>query len=279
MNNKIHPCLWFEGQAKEAAAFYCSVFDNSKIISDTPMVVTFEIDGQKFMCLNGNANFSFNPSISFFVVCETKDEVDSTWAKLMDGGMEMMPLDSYPWSERYGWLQDRFGLSWQLFLENRPDQGEKFSPTFMFTGDQQGKAEEAMNYFTEIFKDSKVKDIARYTAEDDDVEGTVKHAVFQLGNVDFRAMDSSFAHGFSFNEAVSFVVECKNQEEIDDFWNKLTMEGEEGNCGWLKDRYGISWQIIPEILPKLMSDPKKSDRVLKAFMQMKKFEINKLLEE
>ena len=137
MTNPIYPCLWFDGQAKAAADFYCSVFKNSKIMANTPMVVTFELNGRKFMCLNGGPEYKFN-------------------------------------------------------------------------------------------------------------------------------------------EAVSFVVECETQEEIDYHWNKLTEGGQEGKCGWLKDKFGVSWQIVPTILGKLMSDPEKAPRVMYAFMQMKKFDIEKL---
>jgi predicted 3-demethylubiquinone-9 3-methyltransferase (glyoxalase superfamily) len=138
MKNDIYPCLWFDGQAQEAAKFYCSVFKNSNITADNQMVVTFNLNGKKFMGLNGG------------------------------------PL-------------------------------------------------------------------------------------------------------FKFNEAVSFVVDCETQEEIDYYWNKLTANGgEEGNCGWLKDKFGISWQIVPTILPKLLSDPLKAERVMEVYMKMKKFNIHEL---
>jgi len=138
MKNSIYPCLWFDNQASEAAKFYCSVFKNSKITEETPLVVTFELDGRKFIGING---------------------------------------------------------------------------------------------------------------------GPV----------------------FKFNEAVSFVVECETQADIDYYWEKLSAVPESEQCGWLKDKYGVSWQIVPTILSKLMSDPSRSDRVVKAFMQMKKFDIEALL--
>lgn len=138
MNNEISLCLWFDGQAKEATEFYCSVFANSKITSANPMMVTFELNGRKMMGLNGGPQFKFN-------------------------------------------------------------------------------------------------------------------------------------------EAVSLVVNCENQEEIDYYWTKLTEGGEESQCGWLKDKYGLSWQIVPSILGKLVSDPEKGQRVVQAFMQMKKFDIQSLL--
>jgi predicted 3-demethylubiquinone-9 3-methyltransferase (glyoxalase superfamily) len=138
MTNQIYPCLWFNGQAQAAAAFYCSVFKNSKITADNQMVVTFELNGKKFMGLNAGPQFVFN-------------------------------------------------------------------------------------------------------------------------------------------EAVSFVLDCETQEEIDHYWEKLTANGgSEGQCGWLKDQFGVSWQIVPTILPKLLSDPSKAQKVLQAYMQMKKFDIEKL---
>ena len=137
MKNPIYPCLWFNGQARAAAEFYCAVFPQSRIISDTPMVVNFELNGRKFMGLNGGPEFQFD-------------------------------------------------------------------------------------------------------------------------------------------EAISFVVDCETQEEIDHYWNSLSAAGQEGQCGWLKDQFGVSWQIVPTILGTLMSDPEKSPRVVQAFMQMKKFDIEKL---
>ena len=277
MKNPIYPSLWFDGNAKAAADFYCSIFKNSKITVETPMVVNFELHGKKFMGLNGGPQFNFNPSISFFVVCETEDEIDSAWAKLIEGGMAMMPLDKYPWSEKYGWVKDKFGLSWQLMTGSSETMEQKIIPAFMFTGSQAGKAEHAINFYASIFNDSKIKEINRYVAGEQDVEGTIKHSRFRLGRENFVAMDSSAPHGFQFNEAISFVVDCETQEEIDHYWNRLTEGGQESQCGWLKDKFGVSWQIVPTILGKLMSDPAKSQRVVAAFMQMKKFNIAKLL--
>lgn len=275
---RIYPCIWFDGNANEAATFYCSVFTNSKITIDTPMVVNFNLDGQKFMGLNGGPQFKPNPSVSFFVVCESQAEIDEAWEKLSQGGEILMPLNKYEWSEKYGWLQDRFGISWQLSYGKLQDVGQKFTPTLMFTQKQAGKAEEAIQFYTSIFKDSSVKGILRYAAGDHDVEGSVKHAQFRLGKDVFMAMDSSLAHKFSFNEGISFVVECENQEEIDYFWNKFTAKGEESMCGWLKDQYGVSWQIIPVILGNLMADPQKSQNVMDEILKMKKLNINELVQ-
>jgi predicted 3-demethylubiquinone-9 3-methyltransferase (glyoxalase superfamily) len=278
MRNPIYTCLWFDGKAKEAAELYCSVFPNSVITSENPMVVVVESSGHKFMLLNGGPHFTLNPSVSFFVVCESFEEVDKSWQWLMEGGSVLMPLDKYDWSEKYGWVQDKFGVNWQLSLGKIQDLGQKITPTLMYTNAQAGKAEEAIQFYTSVFEESSVIGIMRYSASDPDVEGTVKHAQFKLGNRVFMAMDSSFSHAFNFNEAISFVVDCETQEEIDYYWDKLSAVPEAEQCGWLKDQFGVSWQIVPSILGKLMSDPSRSQRVINVFMQMKKFDIEKLLE-
>jgi predicted 3-demethylubiquinone-9 3-methyltransferase (glyoxalase superfamily) len=277
MENLIYPCLWFNGKAREAAELYCSAFKNSEITSDNKLVVTFESARQKFMCLNGGPEFTINPSISFFVVCETSEEIEKVWNTLLEGGSVLMPLDKYEWSTKYGWLQDRFGVSWQLSFGVIENISQKFTPALMFTGNQNGKAEQAVQFYTSVFKESGIIGIFKYVKGDNDIEGNVKHAQFRLGNQLFITMDSSLMHNFSFNEAISLVVECNTQKEIDYYWDKLTDEGEEVQCGWLKDRFGVSWQIVPTILNELMSDPSKSQRVIDAFMKMKKFEIDKLI--
>jgi len=277
MKNSIYTCLWFEDQAEAAANFYCSVFKNSKITFKNRWLVNFELNGQKFMCLNGDTKFKINPSISFFVVCETVAEVDEIWNKLLDSGSVLMPIDKYEWSERYGWLQDRYGVNWQLSFGKIKDVGQKFTPTLMFVKEKAGKAEEAIQFYTSIFNNSSTIGIMRYSAEDQDIEGYIKHAQFTLDSHVFMAMDSSAEHNFSFNEAVSIVVECENQEKIDYFWSKLTGEGgKEGVCGWLKDKFGVSWQIVPSILGELMANPDRAERVIQAVMQMKKLDITKM---
>jgi predicted 3-demethylubiquinone-9 3-methyltransferase (glyoxalase superfamily) len=277
MNSEIYPCIWFDGQAQSAAEYYCSVFNNASITSESPMATEFVVSGQRILCINGGPNFIPNPSVSFFVVCETEQEVDLLWDKLMETGIARMPLARYDWSEKYGWLQDRYHINWQLSLGKMEDVGQKISPSLLFTGELNGKAEEAVQFYTSVFENSSVRGILRYTAGQDETEGNVAHAQFNLGKSVFMAMDSSLPHQFSFNEAISFIVECFTQNEIDYYWEKLSAYPEAEQCGWLKDKFGISWQIIPSILPKLMNDPERSENVVHAFMQMKKFDIEKLL--
>jgi len=278
MNDSIYPCLWFNDEAEAAANFYCSVFKNSEIILKSSLVVNFNLYGQKFMGLNGGPAFKKNPSISFFVLCETEEETNETWDKLKDGGSVLMPIDKYPWSDRYGWVQDRFDVSWQLYLGQMKDVGQKFTPSLMFVKEQSGKAEEAVHFYTSIFENSSISGISKYTAEDADVEGYVKHAQFKLNDQVFMAMDSSAEHEFSFNEGISIVVGCKTQEEIDYYWNKLLENGKESQCGWLEDKFGVSWQIVPAILDELMSDPVKFERVMQEVMKMRKLDIQTMID-
>ncbi|MFN8258331.1 MAG: VOC family protein [Bacteroidales bacterium] len=277
MKKPIYTCLWFNNNAKEAVEIYSKSFQGLKIANETPMVINFEFEGQKVMCLNGGPMYRPNPSISLFVVFSTENEIQRAWDYISEGGSVLMPLNKYEWSQKYGWLNDKFGVSWQFFLGNKDDFGQKLIPNILFTGSNAGKAREAINHYIKIFENSSVVAMNEYKAGDNDVEGYLKHARFKLRNSQFIIMDSSLTHHFGFSEGNSFVIECENQEEIDFFWNKLTEDGEEGQCGWLKDKYGISWQVVPAILSELMSDDEKAERVVAAFLKMKKFEIDKLL--
>lgn len=275
MKNNLHPCIWYDGNAKAAAEFYCSLFPGSSITADTPLVVNFELFGQKFMGLNGGPMFKPNPSVSFFLISESDEEINEWWAKLSDGGFVMMPLDKYEWSERYGFVQDKFGLSWQIMKGKYSDVNQKITPCFLFVGESYGKAEAAVNLYTKIFPSSSISGILLYQEnEGEQVAGKVKHSQFILDDKVFMAMDGFGQHEFAFNEGISFVVECKDQAEIDYYWEKLIENGgQESMCGWLKDRFGISWQIIPAHIGQLMMHPEKGQRAMQALMKMRKIDI------
>ncbi|MBK6937802.1 MAG: VOC family protein [Chitinophagaceae bacterium] len=275
MKNNIYPCIWYNGNANAAAEFYCSLFASSKITVDSPMVVNFELNGQKFMGLNGGPRYKPNPSVSFFVSCETNEEINTLWAKLAEGGSIMMPLDKYDWAERYGFLQDKFGLSWQRMKVKYSDVNQKITPCFLFVGDSYGKAEAAVHMYTKVFPSSSISGIKLYPEnEGEQVAGKVKHSQFILDDKVFMAMDGFGAHEFAFTEGVSFVVNCDTQDEIDYYWEKLIEGGgEESMCGWLKDPFGISWQIIPANIGELMMNPEKGQRVMTALFQMRKLDI------
>ena len=297
--SKIIPHLWFDKEAKEAASFYTSIFPNSKITNITTMentpsgdcdVVSFELWNQKFMAISAGPDFKFNPSISFMVNFDpllfassatpekdAREQIDTVWNKLADGGSVLMPIDKYPFSERYGWLQDKYGLSWQLSLTN--PEGEprpSIMPSIMFVKNNYGKAEEAINFYLSVFKNSKLGTIARYGKnQQPDKEGNVMFADFMLENKWFVAMESAGDHNFNFNEAVSLLVNCDDQNEIDYFWQKLSAVPEAEQCGWLKDKYGLSWQISPTLMEQMMSDGTREqiNRVTQAFLPMKKMDI------
>ncbi|MDP8977425.1 MAG: VOC family protein [Actinomycetota bacterium] len=286
--HRITPHLWFDRQAVEAAEFYASTFPDSKVtdvttIPDTPSgdtdVVSFRLWGQPFMAISAGPLFTFNPSVSFLVSCATMEEVDRLWARLADGGTALMPSGSYPFSQRYGWIEDRYGLSWQIMHTDDREAAQPITPTLMFVGEVCGKAEEAIGFYTSVFPNSKVGDVLRYGAgEAPDVEGTVKHAAFWLGGQRFAAMDSALDHGFGFNEAISFMVSCDSQAEIDRYWDSLSAVPEAEQCGWLKDRYGLSWQVVPSAMDEMLRTGTKQQIacVTAAFLDMKKFDLAEL---
>jgi predicted 3-demethylubiquinone-9 3-methyltransferase (glyoxalase superfamily) len=291
---KITPFLWFDRQAEEAMQFYTSIFDKAKInniqrhpegrsedflqgLEGKVMQGNFELAGQEFFALDGGPVFKFTPAISFFVNGEGEAEVDALWRELSNAGMVLMEFQRYSFSEKFGWLKDKYGVSWQI---NLGASSQKIRPFLLFVGPQHGKAEEAMRFYTSLFEDSGIDHIQRFGAGEDEEEapGTVEHARFRLAGQEFMAMDSGRDHPFNFNEAISFYVNCESQEEVDHFWNKLSAEPQSEQCGWLKDKYGVSWQIVPKALPKLLNDPnrEKAKRVMDAMLQMKKIDVAEL---
>jgi predicted 3-demethylubiquinone-9 3-methyltransferase (glyoxalase superfamily) len=286
---KITTHLWFDKEAKEAAEFYVSTFGKaSKVkhiakLDDTPSgsvdIVTFDLLGREFQAISAGPLFKFNPSVSFHVICKTKEEVDAIWKSLSQSGTVLMELGAYPFSERYGWVQDKYGLSWQIFYSGETYVTQKITPVIMFVGDVCGKAEEAVNFWASVFPAAKINAVMHYgKGEEPNKEGTLRYAAFSLIGQEFGAMDSAYEHPFSFNEAISFIVYCNTQEEIDYSWSKLSAVPEAEQCGWLKDKYGFSWQIVPSDMDKMMTNGTKEQiaRVTEAFLKMKKFDLESL---
>ena len=282
---KIVPHLWYDKEAKEAALFYISLFDQAKllntgIIENTPSgdaeVVSFELAGQHFKAISAGPYFSFNPSISLMVACYSVEEVNTRWTALLEGGSELMPLGEYPFSKWYGWVQDRYGLSWQLMLIGSGKAVQKVTPNLLFSNDSCGKAEEAIRHYAEVFKDSKIEIISKYGVDEAIAsKAKVNYAAFKLYGTDFSAMDNAFDVDFNFNEAFSLMVNCKDQQEIDYYWDALSAIPEAEQCGWIKDKFGVSWQIVPENLDDVLFNGPKDEiqRVTEAFLKMKKFEL------
>lgn len=280
MKQSISPCLWYNGQAQEAAKLYCSVFANAKITAQSSIVTAIDVSGQSFILLDGGPMYQPNPSISFYYICETEEELYRIWNGLSKEGLVMMPLDKYPWAEKYGWLADKFSVSWQLAIGKISDAGQKITPSLLFTGKQYGRVDEAIANYSSVFKNTTVDGILRYGAnEQPDQEGKVKHAQINLDGNKLMLMESAAAHKFTFSEGVSLTIYCETQEQIDYYWEKLTAKGgQESMCGWLKDPYGVSWQIVPTVLSKIMSDPAKAGKAAKAFMSMRKLNIEQIVQ-
>lgn len=273
MKNQIFPCLWFDNDAIDAAEFYCGIFENSKIISNTPVVVMFELNGEKIMGLNGGPMHKINPSISMFVHCDNIEESKRLWNKLSDGASILMALDKYPWSEQYGWLQDKFGFTWQIMKGT----SNKMMPSLLFTGDQFGRTEEALNYYTGVFANSAIIKKDHYQ-NDTPFAGNIAYAEFKLSQYPMVAMDGPGDHKFAFSEAVSLVVPCDSQTEVDYYWNEFTSDGgTESRCGWCKDKFGVSWQIVPSNMGHLLGNAENGQRAMQAMLKMNKIEIDKLV--
>lgn len=286
---KIVPHLWFDKEADEASKFYISLFKDSKLIdktilnntpSGTAEMITVELAGQEFMLLSAGPYFKFTPAVSFLIACNSVEEAETIWEKFIKDGTALMPFGEYPFSEKYGWVADKFGLSWQVMYMGNVEIKQKITPTLMFVGEQCGKAEEAIELYTSLFKNSKIDNILRYGEGNlPNKPNTIQHVEFTLENQKFAAMDSAYEHNFTFNEAISFIVNCDTQEEIDYYWERLSAFPEAEQCGWLKDKYGFSWQITPTIMQDMLKnkDASKLAQVTEAFLKMKKFDIAELI--
>lgn len=282
---KIIPCLWFDHQVEDAAKFYSSVFSRSKIGQITYYTqASAEVSGQKegsvltvdfilenlaIQGLNGGPIFKFSPSFSFLVNCESEEELNEKWRLLTESGSIRMPLDKYPWAEKYGWTVDRYGVDWQLSLSPKE---EKIMPALLFVDELFGKGEEAIRFYTSIFPNSNIESIHH-----DDETKTVAHCAFRLNHEPFALMEGNGEHGFKFTHANSLAILCDSQEEIDHYWHKLSEGGQKEPCGWLKDKFGVSWQVVPSIMGDIMADPQKSDKAMRAMLQQKDPNLEEIL--
>lgn len=277
INSNIFPCFWFDGKGNEAAQYYTTVFPNAIITVNTPVVINIELNGQKIMLLNAGPQFQLNPSISVMVMCETAEEVEDYYQKLSEDAKVLMPLDTYPFSEKYAWIQDKYGLNWQLYKGEKSEQ--KYIPTLMFVNENNGKCQAAMDYYTRIFPNSEIGSKTYYLSGSVENTSHLANAQFKINNYQLFGMDSGADYPFNFSEAISLVVMTSDQEETDRYWDELTANGgEESQCGWLKDQFGISWQIVPHRLITLMNDPdhQKAQKVVEAMLKMKKIIISDL---
>ncbi len=289
---KISPCLWFTDDASEAAKLYTSIFKNSKIhkttyysassakVSGMPegsvLTVDFQIAGLQVQALRGGPYFKHTPATSLFVTCGSADELDSIYKKLSPGGETQMELGEYPFSKRYAFFSDKYGVHWQLFLEEGAAQ--KITPCIIFGGDKQGLGAKAVPFYCELFKESQVIVDKRYGKNEGGLEGSIMHARVSFFGSEMVIMDAGQNAPLPLTGAISFTVLCKNQDEVDYFWNTIAKSGKEIQCGWIEDQFGVSWQIVPEGTDELVFGPDKAaaERANEAMLKMKKLNINEL---
>ncbi len=282
---KIIPHLWYDKEAIEAAKWYVELFEDSKIIhtgilNDTPsgdaQTVDFQLAGMRFSAISAGPYFSFNPSISLMVACSCSEEVDMLYSSLSAGGIELMPLGEYPFSKRYAWIQDKYGLSWQIMLVEDMKEHQRIRPTLLFSEGVCGRAEEALNYYLSVFDGSSKGYLNYYQAgEAMDHRAKINYSELNIRGNQIIAMDHGQGGDFTFNEAFSFMIPCADQAEIDYFWDKLSFVPEAEQCGWVKDQFGLSWQIVPENMEDIMANGTQEEmkRITVAFLKMKKLDI------
>lgn len=286
---KIVPHFWFETDAKEAVDFYMSLFEDSEIrtvqeLEGTPsgentVAYEFNLAGQHFAALNGGPNFKMNSSISMTVHGKTKEEVQMLWDELAEGGHILMPLKAYDFSEFYGWVEDRYGLSWQLIYTEGKNDKQKIIPSLTFSGTATGKARDAITYYTNIFQNGEIFEVHEYeSGQASSEEAQIAHATFEIMGLEMIAADHPETVDYQFNEGVSLMILCVTQAEIDYYWDKLSAAIEAEQCGWVQDKFGVSWQIVPMNLSELLSTGtrKQINAVTEEFLQMEKINVEKL---
>lgn len=281
---KITPNIWCNGNAQEMVDFYIDAFGDGEIINTDHypntvaegladfqldlagqvLSIQFRIHDLEFVAINGGPEFAPNPSISFFVNfdpsrdSDARENLDTLWEKLSDGGSSLMELGEYPFSPHYGWVQDKFGVSWQLILTN-PDGDPRpmIMPSLLFTDASQNRAREAADFYVSLFDDAEIGTLSPYGQDVGLAKAdSLAFGEFRVGTQWLVVMDNGGVdHKFTFNEGVSLAVACKDQAEIDRLWNALSAVPEAEQCGWCKDKFGVSWQVVPENINELMKTP------------------------
>jgi predicted 3-demethylubiquinone-9 3-methyltransferase (glyoxalase superfamily) len=291
MTQRITPFLWFEKDMKVVVDYYASIFPSvtssqESELENTPsgavQMKSISIYGTQLDLMVAGPYLPFNPTVSFIINCDTPEEADGLWSKIIVEGKELMPLQAYDFAKKFGWAQDKYGVSWQVLCMEGEKPKDKLVSTLMFCGEVCGRAEEAMGFYSSTFKNSHTDYISHYEADEpfvDDVRAKVKHAGFVLDGVRFSVLDSGRKSPLTFNQAISFVVYCADQAEVDYYYNALIQDGgKEVQCGWVNDKFGVPWQVVPRQMTEMLSQGSKEQiaRVTEAFMKMKKFDIQVL---
>ncbi|VEG30096.1 VOC family protein [Actinomyces howellii] len=282
MTQRIMPAIWCDGTAFEAAEFYTRVFREAHVVDQAPgLAATVELHGTRITLINGDDTYSPNPSISgllnfdpllFGGQEQARAYLDELYAALSTGGV-LMELGEYPFSSRYAWVRDRFGFTWQLMLTDPAGEPRPFVvPSFMFGSTNHGNAQEATQGWIDLFDDSARGTTHLYGPDCPLEEGTVMFTDFTLLGSWFAAIDAGTYHSFTFSPGVSVIVSCRDQEEIDRYWAGLSAVPEAERCGWCVDRWGVSWQVVPDTIGELMADEATRSLVL----EMGKIDLRRL---
>ncbi len=290
MAQTITPNLWFGSGMSEAIDRYVAIFDphvpgGARVTSTTHypteglldfqesqagevLTIDFVLGDLAFTAINGGPAFTPNPSISFFVTVPGRDAVTDLWEGLSDGGSALMELGSYPFNDLYGWVQDRHGFSWQIALAG-DEPGPAVVPSLLFSGAGVGRAESALRRYVDVLG-GEVGTLAPYPGPSGPAAaGDLMYGDARVGESRVVAMDSGVEMDAPFGVAVSFLVACDGQEELDRVWGELSRVPEAEQCGWCTDEFGVSWQVVPSNLGELMQRP----NAYAALMQMHKIVI------
>lgn len=270
---KVYPCVLFDNEQKQAAEFYLKTFSNGKQIIDFPYAELFQVEGLQIFAINGGPTFKTNPTFSFMVFFKDTEELESIWKKLVNKGIVLMPLGEYDWSKKYGWVQDRFGVSWQLLLSEQTLTQQRIAPVIMFSQEFHGNTEPALNFYRKLFKNFNLERFEKY--DSGPYKGKVKYAQLTLEGTRLAFMDSGIEQPFTFPNANSIVIECDSQQEIDYFWNAIKKGGKELQSGWIQDQFGVRWQIVPSDFKEWM---KREDwpNIMVEILRMTKIDWNYL---
>ncbi len=292
---KIVPSIWFDHNAAEAAKFYTSVFPNARVTrvqhypkhglpdsqkehAGKELTVEFELNGHRFIGINAGPEFPVTPALSFMVNFDpslddaARSHLEELWNALADSGQVMMPLGQYPFSPYYGWVQDRYGVGWQLILTDPAGELRPFIvPSLMFGAAAQNRAAEAVDFYASVFPDVVVGTVATYPEPTGPVTTeSVMFGEFELFDQWFAVMDSGVEQPETFGPGVSLMIECADQAEIDRYWTALSAVPEAEQCGWLTDRFGVSWQVVPVDMAAYTATPEG----YAAMMDMKKIQLD-----
>lgn len=276
----ITPFLWHDNTAEAALELYSAAFPGAQLLNsgrlggaDSQLTsAALQVLNQQLILFNGGPDFKPTPAFSFTVSAESPETIQHLWQVLGNGGSILMDLAEYPFAELFGWTADRFGFNWQLIQRDGPEQ---ITPSLMFINQNFGAGDRAIELYTGLFPNSGIDAISRFPEGSPDA-GKIMTSAFHLAGSPFAIQENSFSHQFGFSEATSLMVLCADQAEVDHYWDGLTARGgAPGRCGWLKDPFGVSWQIVPERMLELFGDPdpEVSRRAQQAMLGMNKLVI------